>query len=91
MIAFYINRYKVKKIDEAAYEDGLTFLETNGRGADGNRMYAFFELTGPLSYIHTPVSSYWSPAEAYAVLKRRGDFSHIKTERINRENNSLFE
>lgn len=90
MIAFYMNSYKVKKIDEAAYEYGLTFLETNGRGADGNRRYAFFELTGPLSYVPTPVSSYWSPAEAYAVLKNRGNFSHIKREGSNRRG-GLFE
>lgn len=88
MITFYIDRYKVQKINEAAYEDGLTFLEINGRGADGKCMYAFFEMLSPLTHSHSPISKYWSPAEAYTVLKRRGNFSHIKSEGINRENNS---
>lgn len=86
MISFYVDRYKVQKVDEAAYKDGLTFLQINARGADGKHMYAFFEMISPLSHSSIPISKYWSPAEAYAVLKRRGDFSHIKTE----NNNSFF-
>lgn len=91
MISFYIDRYKVQKVNQVAYKDGLTFLKINGRGADGKHMYAFFEMISPLSHNYSPISKYWSPAEAYAVLKRRGDFSHIKREGINRENNNLFE
>lgn len=85
MISFYIDRYKVQKIDEAAYKDGLTFREVNGRGADGKHMYAFFEMLSPLSHSRSPVSVYWSPAEAYAVLKRCGNFSHIKEEGLHRK------
>ncbi len=85
MISFYINYYKVKKVNEAAYKDGLKFLEINGIGADGKRMYAFFELLSPLSYSRSPVSSNWSPAEAYAVLKTRGNFSHVKAEGSSRK------
>ena len=90
MISFYLDRYKVQKVDEAAYKDNLTFREVRGRGADGKYMYAFFEMLSPLSHSLSPVSRYWSPAEAYAVLKRCGDFSHIKQEGIHRENNSPF-
>lgn len=90
MISFYVDRYKVQKINEAAYKNGLTFLQVNACGADGKQMYAFFAIISPLSHNSIPISKYWSPAEAYAVLKRRGDFSHIKTEGSNRENNSLF-
>lgn len=90
MISFYLDRYKVQKVDEAAYKDNLTFREVRGRGADGKRMYAFFEMLSPLSHSLSPVSRYWSPAEAYAVLKRCGDFSHIKQEGTHRENNSPF-
>lgn len=85
MISFYIDYYKVKKVEEAAYKAGLTFRQVNARGADGKRMYAFFELLGELSHSRTPISKYWSPAEAYAVLKRRGNFSHIKREGANRD------
>ncbi len=91
MISFYVDRYKVQKVDEAAYKNGLKFLQINARGADGKHMYAFFEVISPLSHSSVPINKYWSPAEAYAVLKRRGNFSHIKTQGINREDNSLFE
>lgn len=90
MFSFYIDRYKVQKVDEAAYKDGLTFLQTNGRGADGKRTYAFFEVLSPLTHNSTPVSRRWSPAEAYAVLKTRGNFSHIKREGVSR-GGRLFE
>lgn len=85
MISFYIDYYKVRKVNDAAYKDGLTFREISGRGADGKYMYAFFEVLSPLSHSRHPVSVYWSPAEAYAVLKRCGNFSHIKEEGLHRK------
>lgn len=85
MISFYLDYYKVRKVNEAAYKDGLTFLEVNGRGADGKYMYAFFEMISPLSHSRMPVSVNWSPAEAYAVLKRCGNFAHIKEEGVCRK------
>lgn len=58
MISFYVDRYKVQKVDEAAYKDGLTFREVNGRRADGKHMYAFFEILSPLSHSLPSVSRY---------------------------------
>lgn len=81
MISFYINNYKLGKIQAAAGDYNLRFNESNGRGADGKRLYGFYELSENY-YIN--VSRGWSIAEAYAVLKIRGDFSHIKKEGSNR-------
>lgn len=81
MISFYINNYKLGKIRAAAGDYNLRFSESNGRGADGKRLYGFYELS---ENHYRNVSSGWSIAEAYAVLKTRGDFSHIKREGSNR-------
>lgn len=85
MFSSYTDPYKVKKVDRAAYQDGLTFREVNKRGIDGKRMYAFFEVLSPLIHSLYPISVYWSPTEAYAVLKRCGNFSHIKEEGLHRK------
>lgn len=87
MISFYINYYKLNKIQAAAGDYNLRFSESNGRGADGKRLYGFYELS---ENHYRNVSRGWSIAEAYAVLKTRGDFSHIKKEGINR-GGGLFE
>lgn len=88
MISFYINNYKLGKIRAAALDYKLSFNESNGRGADGKRLYGFYELS---VNDHINVSKGWSIAEAYAVLKIRGDFSHIKKEGINREDSNPFD
>lgn len=87
MISFYINYYKLNKIQAAAGDYNLRFSESNGRGADRERLYGFYELS---ENYYNNVSRGWSIAEAYAVLKTRGDFSHIKKEGINR-GGGLFE
>lgn len=93
MISFYINYYRLGKISAAADDYNLRFSESNERGADGNRLYGFYELlenSGSYYNQYTNVSRGWSIAEAYAVLKTRGNYSHIKREGINRESNSPF-
>ena len=90
MIRFYINYYKLGKIQAAAGDYNLRFSESNGRGADGKRVYGFYELSDICPNSYRNVSKCWSIDEAYAVLKTRGDFSHIKIEGINRDGYSLF-
>jgi hypothetical protein len=80
MISFYIDNYKLGKIRTAAHEHKLRFSESNGRGADGKRVYGFYELSDISPDYYRNVSKSWSIDEAYAVLKTRGDFSHIKKE-----------
>ena len=87
MISFYINNYKLRKIQAASGDYNLRFTESNGRGADGKRLYGFYELS---ENHYRNVSRDWSIAEAYNVLKKRGDFSHIKREGSNR-GGGLFE
>jgi hypothetical protein len=87
MISFYIDNYKLRKIRAAADDYNLLFNESSSRGADGKYVYGFYELLADSSsYYHQykNVSRGWSIAEAYAVLKTRGDFSHIKKEGSNR-------
>ena len=84
MISFYIDNYKLGKVCSAAYEYNLRFRESNGRGADGKRVYGFYELSDTFPNNYKNVSKNWSIAEAYAVLKTRGDFSHIKKEGTHR-------
>ena len=91
MIRFYINYYKLGKIQAAADDYKLRFSESNGRGADGERVYGFYELSDISPDYYKNVSRCWSIDEAYAVLKTRGDFSHIKREGINRGDYSPFE
>ena len=83
MISFYIDNYKLGKIRAAADDYNLRFNESSSRGADGKYVYGFYELLDNSSSYYnqyTNVSRGWSIAEAYAVLKTRGDFSHIKKE-----------
>jgi|26BtaG_2_1085354.scaffolds.fasta_scaffold03835_4 hypothetical protein len=87
MISFYIDNYKLRKIRVAADDYKLLFRESNSRGADGKYVYGFYELLADSSSYYnqyTNVSRGWSIDEAYAVLKTRGDFSHIKKEGSNR-------
>ena len=87
MISFYIDNYKLRKIRIAADECKLLFNESSSRGADGKYVYGFYELlenTGSYYHQYTNVSRGWSIAEAYAVLKTRGNFAHIKKEGRNR-------
>lgn len=90
MISFYINYYKLGKINAAAGDYNLRFSESNGRGADGKRLYGFYELSDISPNYYKNVSRGWSIDEAYAVLKTRGDFSYIKKEGINRKDNSYL-
>ena len=91
MIRFFIDNYKLRKVDLAAYEYKLRFSESNGRGADGKRVYGFYELIDASPNYYKNVSKCWSIDEAYAVLKTRGDFSHIKKEGVNRGDYTSFE
>ena len=87
MISFYIDNYKLSKIRIAADDCNLLFNESSSRGADGKYVYGFYELlenTDSYYQQYTNVSRGWSIAEAYAVLKTRGDFLHIKKEGRNR-------
>ena len=87
MISFYIDNYKLRKIRAAADDYNLRFNESSSRGADGKYVYGFYELlenTGSYYHQYTNVSRGWSIAEAYAVLKTRGNFAHIKKEGKNR-------
>lgn len=87
MISFYIDSYKLRKIRAAADDYRLLFRESNSRGADGKYVYGFYEVIADSSSYYTQytnVSRGWSIDEAYAVLKTRGNFSHIKKEGSNR-------